>query len=464
MKRVLLTVHKFFPHHKAGTELLTLKVAQELQHRGYETLVLTANPPDRDARFKGGPETSEYEYQGIKVKVVEEALRLKDNTFSTEFYNPAIREHFKSIVTNFAPDMVHIFHAQNLSSSIIDESLEHGLPVVFSATDFWFICPVVQLKRPDGSICRGPAPLAANCLTCYTPALFPPVEEFTAAFEKRFPIYQAAHGLPAPLSNLVGNAAYAAYKATKLPEAISATMSRPNVLRTAANRVSAITVPTALMRDLFVENGINPDLIYHVPFGIDTGPLEAFQTKSKSDRLRIGFIGTLFEHKGVDLLIKAFLRLPAENEACLRIYGNTEQFPDYSAGLKRLASNGSANAAKISFEGTFPNDQLGPVLSNLDVLVVPSRWYENTPLVIQSALASKTPVVATNLGGMSELIHHGVNGLLFELNNSDSLAQQLARLVSEPDLLPKLISGIRPERTTQQMVDQLESIYARVCH
>jgi glycosyltransferase involved in cell wall biosynthesis len=462
MKRVLLTVHKFFPHHKAGTELLTLKVAQELKHRGYETLVLTANPPDLDARFKGGPETSEYEYEGIRVKVVEEALRLKDNTFSTEYYNPTIREHFKSIVTDFAPDMVHIFHAQNLSSSIIDESLEQRLPVVYSATDFWFICPVVQLKRPDGTICRGPAPLAANCLTCYTPALFPPVEEFSSALEKRFPIYQTTQRLSAPLSNFVGDAAYAIYKASKLPAAVGATVNRPNVLRTAANKVSAITVPTALMRELFVENGINSNLIHHVPFGIDTAPLEACRTKSKSEHLRIGFIGTLFEHKGVDVLIKAFLTLPEEKQACLRIYGDAKQFPDYSTSLKKLASNGSENSSRISFEGTFPNDQLGPVLSNLDVLVVPSRWYENTPLVIQSALASKTPVVATNLGGMSELIHHGVNGLLFELNNSDSLAQQLLRLVSEPALLPKLISGIKPERTTQQMVDQLESIYAQV--
>ena len=411
MKRVLLTVHKFFPQHKAGTEVLTLKVAQELKRRGYETLVVTGNPPDLDARYKSGPETSQYDYEGINVKVVEEPLRLKNNRFSNEFYNPAVRSYFASVLTEFAPDLVHIFHAQNLSSSIIDESVARGLPVMISATDFWFICPVVQLKRPDGSICRGPAPLAANCLTCYTPALFPPVAEFQAAIERKFPTVSGLTHAPELLSGIAIDAAYTAYKATKMPAAVSATMARPAVLRTAANHASAITVPTSLMRDLFIENGINPKLIHHVPFGIDTGPLEAFQTKSQSDVMRIGFIGTLYEHKGVDILIRAFLDLPQDAKARLKIFGDSQQFPDYAAGLKKLAANGSANSSKISFEGTFPNTELGRVLSNLDVLVVPSRWYENTPLVIQSSLATKTPVIATNLGGMSELIKHDINGL-----------------------------------------------------
>src|SRR5258708_39926420 len=89
MKRVLLTVHKFFPEHRAGTEVLTLKVAQELQSRGYETLVVTANPPDVDARrteeLRKKSETSEYVFEGIRVHEIGESLRLKNYTFRHEF-------------------------------------------------------------------------------------------------------------------------------------------------------------------------------------------------------------------------------------------------------------------------------------------------------------------------------------------------------------------------------------------
>ena len=112
----------------------------------------------------------------------------------------------------------------------------------------------------------------------------------------------------------------------------------------------------------------------------------------------------------------------------LKIYGDPEQFPDYGRAVEKLAKEG-ANADKIQFLGTFPNAQLGEILSNIDILAVPSRWYENTPLVIQSAFATCTPVLATDLGGMSELVKHDRNGLVFRLNDARSLAEQLLRII-----------------------------------
>jgi len=462
MKRLLLTVHKFFPDHRAGTEVLTLKVAQELQVRRYEVMVVTANPPDRDARRKKGDrtETSKYVYEGVPVHVIEEPLRQKNNSFESEFYNEDVRGEFRKIIEEFAPDMVHAFHFQNLSSSIIDEALSLNKPVVFSATDFWFICPIVQLRKPDGSLCRGPEKFAKNCLTCYTPELFPPKSEFVEALADKYPdLAKTTSAFPAPISSIADSFLYATYISGKIPAAVGATTKRPKILQDAANRLSAITVPTKLMRDLFIENGIRPELIYHVPFGIDTIPLDGYNTKTASENLRIGYIGAISEHKGVDLLVKAFLKLPADAKATLTLFGDLKQFPDYSDELVKTAYDGSANATKIKFAGTFPNAELGPTLSNIDVLVVPSRWYENTPLVIQSALACKTPVVATDLGGMSELVKHETNGMLFEVNNETSLQKQLLRLLLEPDLLSSLRAKILPERSISQMVDHLESIY-----
>jgi glycosyltransferase involved in cell wall biosynthesis len=205
-------------------------------------------------------------------------------------------------------------------------------------------------------------------------------------------------------------------------------------------------------------------LIKHVPFGIDTSKLTAHQQKKPADRLRIGYIGTFFEHKGVDLLIKAFLRLPASlaSAAELKLYGDLKQFPDYVATLQALVANSKLAGQSVSFLGTFPNDQLGAVMEEIDVLVVPSRWYENTPLVMQSALATLTPLIVTDLGGMSELVKHGENGLLFKLNDCQSLLQQLTAVLEDRDLLPKFASNIKPERTVGQMVDDIESVYEEV--
>jgi glycosyltransferase involved in cell wall biosynthesis len=460
MKRVLLTVHKFFPDHRAGTEVLTLKVAQELQRRGYEVRVVTADPPDVDARHSDGADFTEYVHDGVPVKVFREPLRLRGYTFENEYVHPGMGAAFGRELDEFKPDLVHIFHAQNLSASIIDAAKSRKLPVVASTTDFWFVCPIVQLKLPDGSVCRGPSEGARNCLSCYTPKLFPPKQEFEEALDKK--CGGAISAIPAPVRDIAVSAAFEMYKAKKRPSAVAATVTRPAVLRDAANRLDKIMVPTRLMYDIFVENGISADLLEHVGFGIDTAPLEPFQQKIPSDTLRIGFIGTLFEHKGVDLLIEAFQRLPDDADAVLKIYGDVNQFAEYGAELVALAQRPFPNSSKIEFCGTFPNAKLGEVLQNLDVLVVPSRWYENTPLVIQSALATKTPLIATDLGGLSELIREGHNGLLFPLNDSMTLRNQLLRVLHDRQFLQQLRENIAPERTVGDMVDDIESIYRSV--
>lgn len=458
MKRILLTVHKFFPEHRAGTEVLTLKVARELMARGYEVLVVTANPPDLDARHATGNETEDYVFQDVPVHVIGEPLRLRGYTFEHEYFHPGIKTYFGEVLERFQPDVLHIFHAQNLTAGIIEAANERGIPVVCSTTDFWFVCPIVQLKLPDGSVCRGPSEGARNCLSCYTPNLFPPQSEFDEALSTKYPLSKPILKAAPPVRRML----FEAYKAGKKPAACAATVKRPGVLRQAANSTRAIMVPTLLMRDIFIENGIRSDLIEHVPYGIDTAPLIPYQQKVPATTLRIGFIGTLFEHKGTDLLIKAFQALPERADAVLKIYGDPNQFPEYGALLQQLARDGQ-HRQRIEFCGTFPNEQLGEVLANLDVLVVPSRWYENTPLVIQSALATKTPLIVTDLGGMSEIVKHGHNGLLFNLNDVDSLRCQLQSLLDDTGLAKRLSANIAPERTTGEMVDDIERVYRERC-
>jgi glycosyltransferase involved in cell wall biosynthesis len=472
MRRVLLTAHKFFPEHRAGTEVLTLKIAQELQRRGFEVKVVAANPPDLDARRKSSGDqdnskvcsklSSDFEFEGVPVHIIEEALRLKDFQFSFEYYHPHIKAHFAEILKEFKPDIVQLVHAQNLSASVIEACREYSAPVVFYSTDFWFVCPIVQLKRPDGAVCRGPGPMALKCLDCYTPKLLPPDQEIVEAIAGKYPsVGTAIDGLGGLVKGVATSLLSNLYRVAKAPAAIQATLARPELLKNSANSLAKILVPTRLMRDIFIENGIDNRLIKHVPFGIDTSKLNEHQTKKPSEKVRIGYIGTFFEHKGVDLLIRAFLALPEKLavRAQLKLYGDTNQFPEYVSSLKKIVEDSPKLVQNVSFLGTFPNDQLGSVLEEIDVLVVPSRWYENTPLVMQSALATLTPLIVTDLGGMSELVKHGGNGLLFKLNDYRSLLQQLTAVLEDRALLPKLASNIKPERTVSQMVDDIESVY-----
>jgi len=102
---------------------------------------------------------------------------------------------------------------------------------------------------------------------------------------------------------------------------------------------------------------------------------------------------------------------------------------------------------------------MGEVMRCIDVLAVPSTWYD-FPLVIPSALEANTPVMATDLPGMNEMIQNEVNGLLFERYDWKELSAQIRRLVEERELLKQLKAGIQPVKTVEQMSAEYLDLYA----
>jgi glycosyltransferase involved in cell wall biosynthesis len=191
-------------------------------------------------------------------------------------------------------------------------------------------------------------------------------------------------------------------------------------------------------------------------YGIDTAGLaQAAGRRRPSPTLRVGFVGTLVPHKGCDTLVQAFKMLPPELDVALSISGDPDRYPSFVEELRALATGDP----RISFPGAIPRPDLPDVMSELDVLVVPSRWYENAPGVIFEAFAARIPVVATNLKGMSEFVRHAQNGLLFELEDPRDLSRQLRRLREEPGLLERLRAGITPVKTTAEYASEMEELY-----
>jgi glycosyltransferase involved in cell wall biosynthesis len=208
------------------------------------------------------------------------------------------------------------------------------------------------------------------------------------------------------------------------------------------------------MTKTLIHNGVNAELICPSAFGIDISGYDNHIRQHNKTTLTIGFVGTLSPHKGCHILIQAFKQLNLPN-VTLKIYGNPNEFPDYCAELKALAGD----MESIAFCGTFPNTQIAMVLNDLDTLVVPSLWYENTPLVVYSAFAAQCPVVASDFPGMSEVVLHQENGLVFPAGDIDALTGQLRLLVTTPELLAKLAANCKPPRTISDYVSELEVAY-----
>ena len=125
------------------------------------------------------------------------------------------------------------------------------------------------------------------------------------------------------------------------------------------NRLDRVVVPTRLMEELLVANGLNPDKAVFSRFGIRTQPHEPHRP-DVAGKLRIGFIGGLSEHKGAHLLIAAVKRLRSLVALELRIYGRTDLNPAYFKKLQKLADGDQ----RIHFCGTFPNEKIGRYLPN----------------------------------------------------------------------------------------------------
>ena len=237
-------------------------------------------------------------------------------------------------------------------------------------------------------------------------------------------------------------------------KAIGSRLSK-NITR--LNQLKKIISPNSFMTKKLLQHGVLPSLIVQSAFGIDVFRQDGVRRlpRSTDQPLKVGFIGTLAPHKGCHVLIEAFNDLPY-GQAVLSVYGKVDELPEYSMKLKLLAANNDA----ISFCGTFHNSKIGEVLADLDILVVPSLWYENTPLVVYSAQAALCPVVASDFPGISEVIQDQINGLLFDAGDVKSLTKKLSRLIDEPNLVTKLSMNCRQPKPTSTYVDELLSIWA----
>ncbi len=438
----ILIVSNFFPpNHTAGTEKRTLGYALKLQELGYDVQVVCAGNWDKGDRYWNGYTDETYRQVPVRRVHLNWALAPDPNRFL--YCNPVVEEYLGQWLLEWQPDIVHVTSCYTLSASVIQAAKDQKLPVVLTLTDFWFVCPRLSLLRSNGSLCDGRT-TSWDCLKCMLwdnwgyRSLSSALPEGATA-----PILSWASKRPviSRIRGLRGMALDMDHRKSYLARMIDA-----------ADRVTA---PSAYLREMFKASGISrPIKVIHS--GHDLTWLKALPEKRPSRLVRIGYIGQISPMKGVHLLLSAFVSNPWANQAQLAIFGDYDRSPEYTQQLQAF-TNG--HKADIRFQGAFPHERLGEVLSEIDVLVVPSQWHENNPRVIQEAFASKTPVIASDVGGISEFVQHDVNGLLFERSNVDDLAHQLQRAISEPGLLDRLREGIPDVKRIEEEVKELVEIY-----
>jgi glycosyltransferase involved in cell wall biosynthesis len=342
--------------------------------------------------------------------------------------------------------VVHITSCLTLSASVIASAKKCNLPVVLTLTDFWFVCHKLSLLRYDGSLCNG-VTTSRDCIQClcWESSAYQRVKRFASApvatgvFDilSRFPSLNQQRGLRGMALNI--------------PQ-------RKEFLASMLDAVDIVIAPSNHLYQTLRRSGVKREMRV-IQSGHDLSWLKAPLVKSRSNWVRFGYIGQFIPTKGVHTLLEAFGSRDWQGQAELHLFGNQGGEGAYWHRLQQIENR---NPGAVVFHGPFPHEKLDEILSGLDVLIVPSLWHENNPRVVQEAFASKTPVIASDVGGISEYVKHEVNGYLFQRGDSLDLQRQIRRLVEDPARLEQLIGRLPAVKTMSNEIDEIESCYQQL--
>lgn len=400
--KILFGVHQFFPSCYTGTERYVLNLARQLQRMAHRTAVVTYDH-ETDARgvrpLTGKVDCRRYDYGGVRVVALRHRHGRDPAALVRCWEDPDLYEACRLLMREERWDLYHCAHPMRIVPSVW-AARAVGLPVVLMLTDFWTICPRATLLRPSGECCDAPAGGEACGRHCFS----------------------AGEG--------------------------QALKDRFNRMRDLLGSCERILSPSRFLADEIERAGIVPEgTIIHAPHGVvPPESILPLPHAAGKKTVTFGFIGTVLHHKGVHLLVEAFRKLECR-QARLQIWGHCFHEEEYLRQVRALAEGDD----RISIHGAYAHADLSGIMAGIDVTVVPSIWYENAPLTMMTSLAYGRPVVAANIGGMTEALQGGRNGIGFRAGDAQSLSGVLQRFLEEPDIFQRFeASMVSPPRIEEE--------------
>lgn len=400
--KILKVIHGYPYRYNAGSEVYSQTLCHELIHQGHDVTVFTRQEDGYKQEYSVEWETDPLE-SAIRVCLIN-MCHAKDG-----YQHPKVDEAFKQLIETYQPDIVHIGHLNHLSTSIILQASVKKIPIVFTLHDFWLMCPRGQFLQGFNTKTADLYPICDS-------------QENQKCAKQCYWRYFGNQESQIDLqywTDWVGR--------------------RMNHVTEMSTLVDLYIAPSKYLMNRFIDDfHIRPEKILYLDYGFHRNRLQGRNRQKENDFI-FGYIGTHKEAKGIFHLVQAFSQL--HQKAQLKIWGSP--LSPFTQSLKAyIKTLGSEIERKIHWMGGYRNnDIVGEVFNQIDAIVVPSIWGENSPLVIHEALEAKVPVITADYGGMKEYVHHEVNGLLFKHRDPHALASQMKRLILDPDLKTKISQG-----------------------
>lgn len=446
--RILHAIHDFLPRHRAGSEIYAFELASA-QCARHDVFILsaeyepaTAHGTLRWRRFGGLP-------------VVEIVNNWEFERFDETYSSPRINAQLQHVLHATRPDVLHVHNLLNLSFDLPRLAREQGAATVATLHDYTLVCASggQRVHTAESHVCHVIDP--ERCGRCVG--------------ESALHRQMAAGQITRRAGGRVAARAAAAFRraAPRLADRASggiavAPVSAGDIMRRTASArhvfdtIGLFVAPSQALADEYVRLGLHASRIEVSDYGFRSPASSCRTARPAAGPLRIGFVGTLVWHKGMHVLLEAARQLRGAFE--LHVHGDPAMFPDYGDRLRQMAAG-----LPVVFHGAFGDEQRHAVYDVLDVLVVPSLWPENSPLVIHEAFLHGVAVVGANVGGIPGLVVDGVNGLLYDAYSPAALCTALQPLVDQPSLAAALARQAPAVKSIAQDAAEWEARYSRVC-
>ena len=386
--------------YNAGSEVYSQTICHGLVGLGHEVEVFTR---EEDPFHPDG---------AIRTDVDEDEPRIKIHFVNNPRHKDRYRvdiidQRFATLLDEIKPDIVHIGHLNHLSTSLVDEAKKRDIPIIYTLHDYWLMCPRGQFMQMHTAAndlwaaCDGQE--NNKCATrCYSRYFSGAEDEHDqdVAYWENWVARRMAH------------------------------------VRRVIDQVDLFISPSRYLKYRYEnEFGLPSEKSIYLDYGFDRSRMKG-RNRLSGEPFTFGYIGTHIPAKGIYQLIQAFGKLKGNCQ--LRIWGK-ERGQD-SRALRAITGNLPPDKQQhVIWMSEYKNKQIAKdVFSYTDVIVTPSIWVENSPLVIHEAQQARVPVITADAGGRGEYVKHAVNWLLYVHRCINDLAVQMQRLLDDPELAKQL--------------------------
>lgn len=233
---------------------------------------------------------------------------------------------------------------------------------------------------------------------------------------------------------------------------------RERFVRGHFENVDLFLAPSAQLMEKYLRWGIEPERIEVEEYGRLAPAVRAPDPSQTKSPANIGFFGQLSYFKGAQVMMEAMSLLDDDVDAHLWLHGanlelQTQEFQEEFAALHESLRG------RVTFRGPYDHAELPKLMADLHWVLVPSIWWENSPLVIQEAFFHRRPIICSDVGGMAEKVRDGVDGIHFRVGDAFSLARTIENSTTSPRLWRSLREGIREPHPMDTHIARLLEIY-----